>query len=107
MRGVPMVDASSLHAIEHFWREQVQGGGLLLISGLQPQVRRMFERAGLTEAMGEDKFHWSADGAIEQASRLLADDPACEWRPGHPVPGADDDDFKAVERDIPLGVIPT
>ncbi len=71
MRGVPLVDASSLHAIEHAWREQTRHGGLLLICGLQSQVRQMFERAGLVEAIGADKFFWSADQAIGHACHLL------------------------------------
>lgn len=98
MRGVPMVDVSSLHAIEHAWREQVAHGGVLLVSGLQTQVRRMFERAGLVEAIGADRFHWSADQAIGHASRLLAAGPV-----RGPVPRGRDD-FAEVEHDMPLGV---
>lgn len=98
MRGVPMVDVSSLHAIEHVWREQVAHGGLLLVCGLQPQVRRMFERAGLVEAIGPEQFHWSADQAIGHACRLLADKSSRRPAPrGH-------DDFAEVENDMPLGV---
>ncbi|MFN8539997.1 MAG: SulP family inorganic anion transporter [Thermomicrobiales bacterium] len=102
MRGVSMVDASSLHAIEHFWREQVTHGGLLFVCGLQPQVRRMFERAGLVEAFGEDKFHWGALEAITAAHHLLTGDPAVLRRSAH-IP-RDRDDFPATERDMPLGV---
>jgi sulfate permease, SulP family len=102
MRGVPMVDASSLHAIEHFWREQVGRGGLLFVCCLQPQVRRMFERAGLVEAFGEDKFHWSALEAIAAAHHLLTGDPAALRRAAHAP--RDRDDFPEVERDMPLGV---
>lgn len=68
MRGVPMVDISSAHAFEHLWHQQRKAGGLLLISGLQPQVRRKFERTGLVEMLGEDAFFWSADQAILKAS---------------------------------------
>ncbi len=68
MRGVPMVDISSAHAFEHLAREQRRAGGLLLISGLQPQVRRKFERIGLVDELGEDAFFWSADQAILKVS---------------------------------------
>jgi SulP family sulfate permease len=102
MRGVSMVDASSLHAIEHFWREQVTHGGLLFVCGLQPQVRRMFERAGLVDAFGEDKFHWSALEAITAAHHLLTGDPATLRRAAHAP--SNRDDFPEVERDMPLGV---
>ena len=103
MRGVPMVDASSLHAIEHFWREQVTHGGLLFVCGLQPQVRRMFERAGLVDAFGEDKFHWGAQEAIADAYRLLTGDPDALRRAAHAP--TDGDDFPDTEHDMPLGVV--
>lgn len=102
MRGVPMVDASSLHAIEHFWREQVTHDGLLFLCGLQPQVRKMFVRAGLLEAMGEDKFQWGAIEAIDAAYQLLTGDPDVLHRAAHAP--ADRDDFAAAEHDMPLGV---
>ena len=103
MRGVPMIDASALHAIEHFWREQVTHGGLLYISGLQPQVRKMFVRAGLVEAFGADKFHWGALEAIVAAYHLLTGDPATLRRAAHAP--TDRDDFAETERDMPLGVV--
>jgi hypothetical protein len=68
MRGVPMVDVSSVHAFERLSYQQKRIGGRLLISGLQPQVRRKFEKAGLVEELGEDAFFWSADQAILKAS---------------------------------------
>jgi len=64
MRGVPTADVSSVQAIEHLWREHTRRGGTIYITGLQPPVRRMFERAHLIEAMGEDHFLWSADQAL-------------------------------------------
>jgi SulP family sulfate permease len=67
MRGVPMIDVSGLHALEHLWQHQLKKGGLVYFTGLTPQVRRMFERAGLVDLFGEDKFRWSADQAILKA----------------------------------------
>lgn len=103
MRGVPMVDASSLHAIEHFWREQVAHGGILAICGLQPQVRRMFERAGLVQAIGEEHFHWGALEAIAAAHQRLTVPPAQRHQGEHLPQGADD--FATTERELPLGVV--
>ena len=71
MRGVPMVDISSVQAMEHIWREQTERGGELYVTGLQPQVRGLSERAGLIRLIGEDRVLWSArpghrpDRAIE------------------------------------------
>jgi SulP family sulfate permease len=67
MRGVPLMDASGLHAIEHIWQNQHKHGGLLYLTGLQPQVHDIFARSGLIEAIGEDHFLWSADLAINSA----------------------------------------
>jgi hypothetical protein len=50
----------------------------------------MFERAGLVEEMGADKFHWSADQAISQACVSLSEGEACEWRPGRKVEEEDE-----------------
>ncbi|HET9494364.1 MAG TPA: SulP family inorganic anion transporter [Chloroflexia bacterium] len=71
MRGVPLMDASGLHAIEHVWHRQLKGGGLLYLTGLQTQPRTLVERSGLLETMGTDKFLWSADQAIRGACEEL------------------------------------
>jgi sulfate permease, SulP family len=64
MRGVPLIDASGLYAIEHIWQLQVEHGGLPYLTGLQHPVQHYIERAGLSEEMGSDKLLWSADQAI-------------------------------------------
>ena len=68
MRGVPMIDVSSVQAIEHIWREQTDRGAQLFVTGLQPQVRKLCERAGLVDLVGEDHVLWSADRAIASIS---------------------------------------
>jgi sulfate permease, SulP family len=80
MRGVPMLDASGLHAVEHIWQRQVKHGGLLYLTGLQAPVQRLFERARLVEEIGRDKIMWSADQAINAAYEKLAEgEPAEEY----------------------------
>ncbi len=64
MRGAPMVDISSVQAIEHLWRAQIERGGSLYVAGVQPQPQKIFEKAGLFKLIGEDQFFWSADRAI-------------------------------------------
>jgi len=99
MRGVPMVDVSCVHALEHFANVQREQGGLLLITGLQPQVRRVFERTGLVDALGHDAFYWSADEAIVTAKRrILAQQDAERARQPHMDDG--------VMGDLPFGVVP-
>ncbi len=75
MRGVPMMDASGLHAVEQIWQHQIKKGGLLYLTGLQPQVHRLLERAGVTDEIGIDKFLWSADQAIRSAGEVLSTGP--------------------------------
>jgi SulP family sulfate permease len=100
MRGVPLMDASGLHAIEHIWQTQIKHGGLLYLTGLQYPVQRYIERAGLSEEMGADKLLWSADQAINAAYSHLTTD-------GGPqaveeAPGITED---AELEEMPLGVV--
>ncbi|HYI15524.1 MAG TPA: SulP family inorganic anion transporter [Thermomicrobiales bacterium] len=89
MRGVPLVDVSSVHAFERLAYQQRRAGGRLLISGLQPQVRDKFERAGLVEEIGEDAFFWSADQAILKASNNgILNDSEPGTPPGDPLTAA-------------------
>jgi SulP family sulfate permease len=101
MRGVPVVDVSGLHTLEQIWQNQVKDGGLLYLTGLQPQVRDLLERGGLLDEMGRDKFHWGADAAITAAhARLTAAAAACEWVPGRQRHFGD-----AGPDELPLGVV--
>ncbi len=100
MRGVPVIDASGLHAIEHIWQHQLKQGGLLFVTGLQAPVYKMFQRAGLVDELGADKFYWSADQAITQACASLSEGEACEWRPGRKV--EEDDEAEALLNSISL-----
>jgi SulP family sulfate permease len=94
MRGVPMVDVSSVQAIEHIWREQVELGGELYVTGMQPQVRNLCERAGLIDLIGEDHVLWSADRAIEAAAKTPATHSAVQVEP-----------FDDGMADLPFGVV--
>jgi sulfate permease, SulP family len=95
MRGVPMADVSCVHALEHLWDTQRRAGGQLLVTGLQPQVRRVMDRSGLVDMIGEDRFFWSADQAI-----LAAADFHPDGRPQAPLTS----DTPELD-DMPLGVV--
>lgn len=69
MRAVPMVDVSGLEALASLHEKMQQQGKTLLMSGVQPKVMRMLERARLAQAIGSDNFFWSADRAILAAER--------------------------------------
>jgi SulP family sulfate permease len=101
MRGVPVLDVSGLHAIENIWQHQLKQKGLLLITGLQPQVEKLFQRGGLIEKMGEDKFFWGADQAIQHSCQLLHDHPAQEWNRSLSVDNSDNE----LDDEMPFGVV--
>jgi len=67
MRGVPIVDVMGIHALEQLLHQQHARGGTVLFSSMQPAVRRMLERAGLIEQIGEQNLYWSAAEAIVAA----------------------------------------
>ena len=102
MRGVPLIDASGLHAIEHIWQLQVKHGGLLYLTGLQPAVQSYIERAGLSNEMGRDKLLWSADQAINAAyAGLTTGTPAAVLQPADQPALTDDAELD----EMPMGVV--
>ncbi len=65
LRGVPNIDHSEVSEITAIV-EQCQAKGVeVLFAGLQPSVRRMFERLSLDELVGVDRFYSSAVVALE------------------------------------------
>jgi SulP family sulfate permease len=68
MRGVPLIDVSGLELLEEFWEKQKKCDGELLLAAVQPAVKQMLDRSGLTREIGESNFFWSADKAILAAN---------------------------------------
>ena len=68
MRGVPLVDIGGLELIEELWKRQRAQGGELLLAAVQPNVKKMLDRAHLTQEIGEHNIFWSADQAILAAN---------------------------------------
>ncbi len=66
MRGVPLVDAMGVKALRELIEEHHARGGVVAFTGLQPTVREMFVRAGLTDLVGTEMIYWSAVEAIIQ-----------------------------------------
>jgi SulP family sulfate permease len=64
MRGVPVIDVMGAQALRQIVEEQHKRGGEVYFSALQPAVRTMFDRSGLTKLVGEDHFYWSSAQAI-------------------------------------------
>jgi SulP family sulfate permease len=70
MRGVPLIDVGGLELIEELWERQKKRGGELLLAAVQPSVKKMLDRAGLTDEIGAERFFWSADQAIGATQRI-------------------------------------
>ena len=64
MRGVPSMDASGGQEILEFCQEKSKEDVKVLFCGVQPKVKRFFDRAGVSNAVGEDSFFWEAKDAL-------------------------------------------
>jgi SulP family sulfate permease len=95
MRGVPVADVSSVQAFEHIWRTHVKAGGTIYLTGLQPAVHKVLERAGLIAEIGEQHIFWSADQAIMRIGEL-ARHAETDTSPQSPPPESLDE--------LPLGI---
>lgn len=71
MRAVPLVDLTGIEALASLHEQMSHAGKKLLLSGVQPSVMRMFERAGLDKIIGCENFFWSSDQAILAAEKGL------------------------------------
>ena len=69
MRGVPLIDTAGIEAIHRLHERLHRRGGTLMFAGVHDNTRRMMQRGGLVQAIGEKNFFWSSDQAIVQAER--------------------------------------
>jgi SulP family sulfate permease len=90
LRGVPMVDVSTIQVIEHIWHTQRNRGGTLHLTGLQPRVLRMFERAGFGGLIDNRHPFETIDQALARAVRT-------------PPPAEEDEGLN----ELPFGVVPS
>lgn len=64
MRGVSVMDPDAAQAVLKLAMDYENNGVELLICGLNASVRKVLDRAGATEKIGEDHFFWSVDRAL-------------------------------------------
>ena len=64
LRGMPTMDVSGAQAMTELCAKLKERGCGVSFCGVAPEVRVYFDRAGITELVGEDAFFWSADQAI-------------------------------------------
>ncbi|OWR30593.1 sodium-independent anion transporter [Saccharibacillus sp. O23] len=77
MGGVPLVDASGEAFLRGLLKRLRASGGTLLLSGLQPQPRRMLEKTGLLAEMGEGTCFAHTGEAIDAALSRHVDAAGC------------------------------
>jgi SulP family sulfate permease len=71
MRAMPLIDLTGIEALTSLHEQMAHAGKQLMLTGVQPSVMRMFDRAGLTQVIGQENFFWSSDQAILAAERQL------------------------------------
>lgn len=64
VRGVSVMDPDAAQMLLKLAGDYEARGVELLICGLNDKVRRILDRAGVTEKIGEDNFYWSVDRAL-------------------------------------------
>jgi sulfate permease, SulP family len=75
MRNVPMVDAAGIHALEEFAISLKSRGTTLILSGVKPEIKRFFDKTGLTKEIGEENIVSHIDEAIIITYRILGEEP--------------------------------
>jgi SulP family sulfate permease len=68
MRGVPFADASGVQVLQELTAAISAKDKTVLFTAIQPPVKEMFDRCGLTSDVGQDRFFWSTDKALEYIS---------------------------------------
>ena len=64
MRGMPSVDVSGAQAMLELCAALKEQGKSVACCGMTEAVRSYFDRAGITDVLGETSYFWSADQAI-------------------------------------------
>lgn len=64
MRGVPSIDESVIEEFATFFGNLHRAGINIHFCGIMPGVKRMFDRSGLAETLGEDRFHYDVIAAV-------------------------------------------
>jgi SulP family sulfate permease len=73
MRRVPAMDATGLRALEDVYNKTVHERTKLVLSGVQPQPRKVLETSGLLGRIGEANVHAEINAALGRAVELLAE----------------------------------
>lgn len=74
MRHVPMVDAAGIHALEEFAHSLQKRGTTLILSGVKPEIKTSFDKAGLTNIIKKENIVSHIDEAIIRAANIVGEE---------------------------------
>lgn len=69
MRGVPLADISGIKVLEDICVRLAEQNKAVYFTCIQPAVMEAFERCGMKEYIGEDKFFWSTDKVLSKLGK--------------------------------------
>lgn len=69
MRGVPLADISGVKVLEDLCVRLSEQNKAVYFTCIQPAVMEMFERCGMKEYIGEDRFFWSTDKVLSKLGK--------------------------------------
>jgi SulP family sulfate permease len=70
MRYVPFIDATGIHNFREAIKSLKTNDKYIVLSGVQPAVRKELDRSGITTLIGKDYIFDNFDAASEKAKRL-------------------------------------
>ena len=73
MRYVPLIDAAGLHALEILHERLAHSGTVLILSGVNPQVRRFIAKSELDSKIGEENIVDHIDKALARTCELTGE----------------------------------
>jgi len=71
MRHVPVIDSTGLHILEEVFHQAKNGGTVLIISGIQKDVFKEFDKSGLLDKIGKKNVFTLIDEALLRARALV------------------------------------
>lgn len=78
LRQVHWVDATGVHAFQQFLRKCQRRGVALVLSGVKPAVRAVFERSGLVPQLGADNMAETLSDALALCYRRYLKGAVCD-----------------------------
>jgi SulP family sulfate permease len=78
MRGVPLIDTTGVQVLGELCEKLKLQGTQVMFAGVQPKVKEIMKRSGLTYDLGKDRFFWSVEKAIVAIENKMTADEVTE-----------------------------